>query len=118
MNCMRCGQEIPSGQVFCEECRIHMEKYPVNPDTPVHLPQHRNHPAPKKVVKRRTISAEDRIQTLQKRLRFFVIWSLIATLLVLAMAYPTYHYLTVDHFKPGQNYSPITTVTPVETEPA
>jgi len=118
MNCIRCGQEIPAGQTFCEECRISMEKYPVNPDTPVYLPRTRNTPAPKKPVKRRTISPEERILGLQKRLRFFVIWSLIATALALAMVYPTFHYLTTDHFKPGQNYSSITTITPTEIEPA
>lgn len=118
MNCMRCGQEIPSGQVFCEECRILMEKYPVNPDTPVSIPNRKNLSAPKKQVKHRTVPLEERIRILQKRLWISIIWSLIASLLALAMVYPTIAYLKEDHFKPGQNYSAITTVAPVESNPA
>ena len=29
MNCLRCGNEIPEGQMFCEGCREFMEKDPV-----------------------------------------------------------------------------------------
>lgn len=38
MNCMKCGREIPLGQVFCKDCLADMENYPVKPDTPVYLP--------------------------------------------------------------------------------
>lgn len=112
MNCMRCAREIASGQVFCEECRAIMEKYPVNPDTPVHLPRHRDAAPVRKSAKKRTVSLEEQVRILRKRLRISVIWSLVATALVLAMLYPTVHYLMTDHFKPGQNYS---SMVPVET---
>ena len=32
MNCLRCGNEIPEGQLFCEGCREFMEKDPVPAD--------------------------------------------------------------------------------------
>lgn len=38
MNCMKCGREIPVGQVFCDGCLKVMETYPVKPDTAIHLP--------------------------------------------------------------------------------
>lgn len=118
MNCMRCGQEISSGQVFCEECLAHMQKHPINPNTPVHLPRQRDVVPVKKPVKKRTPSMEEQNRTLRKRLRFFVIWCLVSTALVLAMLYPAIRFLMMDHFKPGQNYSSITSVETVETMPS
>ena len=37
MNCMKCGREIPLGQVFCKECLADMAEYPIKPGTPVPL---------------------------------------------------------------------------------
>ena len=118
MNCMRCGRETAPGQVFCEECRSVMDKYPVNPDTPVHLPRQRENSVHKKPVKKKTVSYDEQIRTLKKQLRFFVIWSLISTALALALAYPAFQYLMEDHFKPGQNYTAITPTETAETTPA
>ena len=51
---MKCGREIPVGQVFCDECLEDMEKYPVKPGTAVQLPA-RPKPAPvkKSFIRRR-----------------------------------------------------------------
>lgn len=38
MHCMRCGRELPLGQVFCKDCQSDMAKHPVDPTTPVILP--------------------------------------------------------------------------------
>ena len=38
MNCMKCGREMPLGQVFCKDCLADMANYPVKPGTPVVLP--------------------------------------------------------------------------------
>ena len=115
MNCMRCGQEIAPGQVFCEDCRAVMDKYPVNPDTPVHLPSRKHTASVKKSTKKRTVSAEDQIVFLRKRLRFFMVWSLIATILAAALMYPAVQFLLTDHFEVGQNYSSIITTEPTAT---
>ena len=37
MQCMKCGMEVPEGQVFCNGCLEVMDKYPVKPGTPVHI---------------------------------------------------------------------------------
>ena len=34
---MKCGLEIPDGQVFCDGCLEMMDKYPVKPGTPVNI---------------------------------------------------------------------------------
>ena len=117
MNCMRCGQEIAPGQVFCDDCRAVMKKYPVNPDTPVHLPRRQQAASPKKQPKKRTISAEEQLAAMKKRLRFFVIWSLISTALAAALLYPAVQYWMTDHFKVGQNYSSYTVPVTTETTP-
>lgn len=38
MCCMKCGRQLPLGQVFCKECLADMANYPVKPGTPVQLP--------------------------------------------------------------------------------
>lgn len=48
MRCLKCGEKIPSGQFFCEECGDAMENYPVNPGTPIQLPPRAPKPAPAK----------------------------------------------------------------------
>lgn len=35
MNCMKCGREIPLGQVFCKDCLADMAEHPIKPGTPV-----------------------------------------------------------------------------------
>lgn len=37
MQCMKCGVEVPEGQVFCDGCLEVMDKYPVKPGTPVNI---------------------------------------------------------------------------------
>lgn len=117
MNCMRCGQEVISGQFFCEDCLAIMQKHPVNPDTPVYLPRRQETSSVKKQPKKRSINMEDQILSLRKRLRFFVIWSLISTALAAALLYPAVQYWLTDHFEVGQNYSSITVTEPTESIP-
>ena len=37
MNCMKCGVEIPEGQVFCDHCLELMKEYPIRPGVHIHL---------------------------------------------------------------------------------
>lgn len=70
MNCLKCGKKTVDEHVFCGECLAVMERYPVKPGTPVHLPRHAFVPANKKPAPRkRTISQEEQIEKLRKRLR-------------------------------------------------
>ncbi len=55
MNCMKCGREIATDLVFCEDCLAEMENYPVKPDTPVILPPRANEEPVKHAPSRRKL---------------------------------------------------------------
>lgn len=119
MNCMKCGRETTAEQVFCDDCRLEMEKYPVKPGTVVLLPRRREYVAPKKASKRHAIPLEEQVRILKNRARWLLILLLVCVALILAMVYPSVQYLMEDHFKIGQNYTSITTTTaPTETTEA
>ena len=107
MQCMRCGRDVEEGQVFCEECRAEMEKYPVRPGTAVLLPHyHQQHTMPKKPVKR-TVPPEEQIRRLKRRSRILA-WLLAASIAVSAgLGYlaATLYIEYEGKFLPGQNYS-------------
>ena len=116
MNCMKCGRETPAEQVFCEECLLEMEKYPVKPGTVVFLPTRKDHTVLKKPTKKRIVSLEEQVRILKKRVRVLITVLLLCVILILAMLYPTVQYLREDHFKLGQNYTSITVTTaPTQT---
>lgn len=115
MQCMRCGSETVSDRCFCEVCRAEMEKYPVQPNTSVVLPQRTVSPTVKKAIRKKVVTAEDMILVLKNRIRF--LWILLIAFVILSalLIYPAIQYLQEDHFLPGQNYKSIVSVTS-ETE--
>lgn len=117
MSCMRCGRDVISNQVFCEDCLQTMERYPVNPNTPVILPKQPSKPAHKKAVRKRTVSLEDQIFVLKHRVRLLTVLVIAFALLAALMVYPAVQYLREDHFLPGQNYTSIVSKT-TETDAA
>ena len=120
MYCMKCGREMEAEQAFCEDCLLGMEKYPVKPGTAVQLPVRKTASQARKVQKRRTISPEEQIARLKKRI-WFLCGILVVTLALLAaMIYPTVTFFIRNYnLRPGQNYhtetSTTTVTTPVET---
>lgn len=84
MNCMKCGREIPAGQVFCDRCLEVMAQYPVKPDTAVHLPRRREETVAKKV--KRTLPPEEQLLLLKKKYRRLLACLLVALLLLAAAA--------------------------------
>lgn len=112
MKCMKCGREQESEQVFCEDCLLEMEKYPVNPNATVHLPLRRDPPSTRKMqVRRRTVSPDEQVRTLKRRLWLLTGILVVTLALVLAMIYPTVNYFVRHyHLRPGQNYNTITIV--------
>lgn len=115
MFCMKCGREITGEQVFCEDCRLEMEKYPVRPGTVVQLPRRSEQSVHRKPPKRRMVSAEEQVRTLRKWVRSLVILVAICFALIAALIYPAAQYLLSDHFEIGQNYSVITSTEETET---
>lgn len=110
MACLKCGRDTEEGAVFCTDCLLTMQKYPVRPGTPVVLPT-RERSVSKKAPKRRVISAEDQLKALKKRNRnLFVLW--IATVLALAiLAFVGWQNIFRSQHRPGQNYTAITATT-------
>ena len=71
MNCMKCGVEVPETQVFCDHCLQVMEKYPIKPDSHVHLPKRSVSvdPAKKPAKKKRAPTQEEILAALKVRVR-------------------------------------------------
>lgn len=105
MYCMKCGQEIEADQVFCEDCRAEMEKYPVKPNTLVQIPNRPKKHAAKK-ARVRWESAEEQVAALKKRCRRLVAALVLMFLLSLGMAAVvgvTVYEMDMQRFL-GQNY--------------
>lgn len=105
MYCMKCGREIEADQVFCEDCRAEMEKYPVKLNTLVQIPDRPKKHAVKK-VHARWESAEDQIVALKKRCRRLIAALILMFLLALGLAAAvgvTVYEMDIQRFL-GQNY--------------
>ena len=117
MNCLKCGRETVSEQVFCEDCLLLMEKYPVKPDTAVKLRERREVSAFRRPKKRRTVNAEEQVKILKGQLFRLTIVLMISFAVILLMIPPTLAHIMEDHHKVGQNYSVIVSTTAAdETE--
>ena len=77
MNCMKCGREIPEGEVFCPDCLEVMGKYPVAPGTHILLPRRPARNPEKKSSK--GPSPEEQVRALKKAIRW--LWAVAAVLL-------------------------------------
>lgn len=85
MNCMRCGVKTGEKEVFCSECLTSMEKYPIKPGTPIHIPMRNAIPEAKKSPwKKREITPEEQISRLRTKVRRLCV-ALIAALVAIAL---------------------------------
>ena len=89
MHCLKCGRKTEDPHVFCPDCLIEMEKYPVMPGTVVRLPQHHSAPVDKK---RQRIyhpfqKSADQITMLRNRTRWLAAALIITFLCFLAAAF-------------------------------
>ena len=109
MHCMKCGQDIPAGQVFCDQCLEVMEKYPVKPGIVVQLPNRPAAAVQKKpgVRRRNVLSPEEQVKRLRKRTRVLtlVLMLFIAITCVLGYLTAKQYIDNIDKVLPGQNYS-------------
>ncbi len=116
MHCLKCGRETPEDTVFCQDCLLDMEKNPVDPNEVVLLPKRDSAQTPKKMPRRRTVTAEERLTQVKRRMRLLTVLLVLMTLLVAAMCYPTFQYFKRYRQRPGQNYNSVTSTTaPAET---
>ena len=112
MNCMKCGREVESGQVFCSQCLELMAQYPVKPDVVVKLPQRREIPVKKNTPRKKTRTPEEQIVHLKRRNRLLtsiLCLLLAASLIFLSLCVDYIRQLDVQKFL-GQNYSTMETV--------
>ena len=118
MNCVKCGKEVTKDGVFCADCLLEMEKYPVDPGTVVLLPRRRDSSIQKKQVKRHTPAPDELIASLRKKILILTLLLLVCITAIILMFEPTMHYMMDEHFEIGQNYSSMipSPVTPVPTE--
>ncbi len=108
MTCMKCGREIPAGQVFCDSCLALMEKYPVKPDAAIHLPLRKEASVAKKQSgRRRQLPPEEQILLLRKRnRRLRLIVAILSILLAISVAGTVLLQLHPDNPIPmGRNYT-------------
>ena len=111
MNCLKCGREVSSGKVFCDNCLKDMQKYPVPPDIVVQLPKRENHATVRRTPKKKTVPLEEQIVDLKSRVRKLTYLLLAACILVLLLAYPAAQFFMDKRVLPGQNYKTVTSVT-------
>lgn len=84
MKCIRCGKETDENQVFCKECLQDMQRHPVKPETPIHLPN-REDRVPTKRSNFRVAASKWQDQIF--RLKYAIVWLVILIiLLVMALA--------------------------------
>ena len=115
MQCLKCGREIPVGQVFCPDCLADMEKYPVKSGTPIRIPK-RQEPAPVKKQPYRRPPAAPEVQVKRLKLRLWIVSLMLIAVLAAsaAVAWMARDYILQlkDAPLPGQNYSSITDAEP------
>ena len=104
MQCMKCGREIPVGDVFCQECLDDMKRYPVKPGTAVHIPKQQ----PKKPQERRPVMTPERkVEVLSRRVRVLSWLLTLAVALAICLGALTLSMIREGDtgFAIGQNYS-------------
>lgn len=107
LNCIKCGRETVNEQVFCPDCQIEMQKYPVRPGTVVQLPSRKEEAAPKKVSRKKVISPEEQLESLKKQVRTLWLSLILVSLLAAALSVPAYQHWKEGQKKIGQNYTAI-----------
>ena len=108
LGCIKCGRDTLSEQVFCTDCLLEMEKYPVRPGTVVQLPVRKATAAVKKTqTKKRTAPPEEQVKVLKKRCRTLFCLLILVTAIAAALAFPAVEHYMETHHKIGQNYTTV-----------
>ena len=107
MNCMKCGRETDDNNVFCQNCLLEMEKYPVQPGSVVLLPRRKESSVVRKTPKRHFYSADEQIRLLKKWVLILILLLTAAVTAIAIMFKPSMHYIMDQHFEIGQNYSSV-----------
>ena len=111
MQCMKCGKDTTAERIFCDGCLQVMEAYPVKPGAIVNLPRQKTAVESKKVsYRKRILTADEQIATLQKHLRHARIFAwIMAGLLLASSGMLVYEIMNPDGPVIGLNYTIDTT---------
>lgn len=119
MNCLKCGREVPFGQVFCEDCQAEMANYPVKPDTVVQLPPQPRQPERAKHPARRrpALPPEEQEKRTARRCRWLAVGLAAALVLAGTLAFANCKLLEkMSGMSPlGKNYSTVVSTQPQDT---
>ena len=105
MQCLKCGVEIPSTDVFCKTCLGKMAAYPVKADAVVQIPVRPATEAEKPSRKKKSYA--DYVRTLRRLIKALCVMVAILTLLVCLMGALLYHITQGPVTLPdiGKNYT-------------
>ena len=120
MQCMKCGRDVESDEVFCNSCKETMARYPVRPGVVVQLPRRTESAVKKQPVRRRaTPSVEEQNQLLRRAVRRLAALAALLLAAVIGLSWLTVNLYRENERKvlPGQNYYSAT-VPGETTEPA
>lgn len=109
MKCLKCGREISADRVFCTDCLVDMEKYPVKPGAVVLLPRHVSSQPQRKNHFRPILTPEEQIRRLKRKLHRLTIALAVVLLLFAGLAFFLARHMESHVVLPGQNYSAVTT---------
>lgn len=116
MQCLKCGREIPSEQVFCPACLTEMEKYPVKPGTVVNIPRRPSQSPAKKAPGHRypAVPMEEQVQKLKKRVTVLIFALILALAVIAGLCWlgVKQYFSQENKLLPGQNYSSVTDTGP------
>ncbi len=82
-NCIKCGKELGNTKVFCEDCQAVMKQYPVPTGTPLVI--HQRPETKKTAIKKKTISPEEQVIRLRKKVKRLA-WTVVLLVLLLICA--------------------------------
>ena len=109
MTCMKCGVDVPEGQVFCDHCLSVMEEYPVKPGAHIHLPKRAlaEEELKKPGKKKRVLSPEEQIAALQLKVRRLRLASVVLAFILCIVAgfLALKIYCDVTTAETGRNYT-------------
>ncbi len=105
MNCIKCGKDTKSEQIFCQRCLEVMEKYPVKSDVHVQLPSRVPSTHQKKSVRKRILlSADEQLEILRKRMHKLVVLSAVLFVLLGIAVFLIFHFLgEIEELRPVAN---------------
>lgn len=105
MNCMKCGKETQSDQIFCTECLAIMEKYPVKPGAVVQIPA--QPPKKQQHHRRPVLSAEEQVKRLTRRVHTLTLTVILTCTIAIFFALMAFDILEKYNMESllGRNYS-------------